>query len=266
MGFRKNVLIVLAAGQGKRMGKDLPKMLLCVHGEPLIYWTLKSLDACRAFQSIVLVVPPRHRLAFERNLKNWRFRKPSAVVNGGRERTDSTRNALKALPENFRLVGIHDGARPFVDPFLVEKCFLEAEKFGSAILAVPCTDTVKLAGPSGKPGGKNILIRKTFPRRLCWSAQTPQVFRRDIVEKMHRMNLSKTKTVSYTDDASIAESLGFKVRIVPGSYENIKVTTPDDLAVAELILKRKGVRHLRYLTQARKGVRHLRYLTPLRKR
>jgi 2-C-methyl-D-erythritol 4-phosphate cytidylyltransferase len=254
MGFQDNVLIILAAGRGRRMGKTVPKMLLPVRGSPLIYWTLKNLDACRAFGSMVLVVPRPHRRSFERRLKTWRFKKLRAIVNGGRLRTDSTRNALRAIPRNFNLVGIHDGARPFVRPRLVEKCFREAQKFGAAILAVPCTDTVKLAGASGKKKKGNLLVKKTLPRPLCWLAQTPQVFRRSIVEKMHLGEGSKGSggRSAHTDDASIAESLGFNVRIVPGSYENIKVTTPDDLLVAELILKRKGVRHLRYLTPFRK--------------
>ena len=213
-------------------------MLIPVSGKPLLYWTLKNLERCRAFGSIVLVVPPLHHGAFKKKLGQWRFRKVAAVVDGGKERTDSTRNAFRILPEDFECVGVHDAARPFADRALVDRCFREALKYGSAVLAVPSKDTIKVARPSKKSA--QAVIQQTIPRQRCWAAQTPQVFRRDWAEKMYSSRAldSKAKAL-FTDDASIAERLGLKVRIVPGSYENIKVTTPDDLILAEAIIKRK---------------------------
>ena len=237
MDARRNVLIVLSGGLGKRMGRSVPKMLIPVSGKPLLYWTLKNLEGCRAFGSIVLVVPPSHRGVFKAKLDRWRFRKVEAVVDGGKERTDSTRNAYRILSKNFECVGVHDAARPFVDRDLVDRCFSEAARHGSAVLAVPSKDTIKVARPSKK--GSAALIQETISRQRCWAAQTPQVFRRDWAEKMYSSRaLDGKEKALFTDDASIAERLGLKARIVPGSYDNIKVTTPDDLVAAEAILKR----------------------------
>lgn len=216
------------------MGKKFPKMLIPVLGRPLLYWTLKNLEKCGAVHSIVVAVPADHRRVFETKIRRWRFKKIIAVVNGGREREDSTRNALRQVPKESRWIGIHDGARPAVSPALVKKCFESAKKYGSAILAVPCKDTIKMVGPDS-------CVEKTIPREACWAAQTPQVFHRKIAEKIHRINQRKKKSASaiHTDDASLAEAFGFKVRLVRSSYENMKVTTPEDLAALEKILKRK---------------------------
>jgi len=221
----KNSLILLAAGQGKRMGGKTPKMFLKLLGRPILHWTLHFLDLCPAVQNIVLVVPPGTRQKFD-------SKKIHAVIAGGRERTDSARLAMRALPKEAEWVGIHDAARPFVAPGDVARVFQAAQDVGAAILAVPAKDTVKLSRQG------SFSIEQTLRRERCWLAQTPQVFRRDIAEKMHASSRSKR----FTDDASIAESLGYSVRLVPGSYENMKITTPEDLVLAEKILK-KRIRH-----------------------
>ena len=221
------------------MGKKIPKMLIPVSGKPLIYWALRNLEECPSVHTIVLVVPPLHKKVFEKRVRQWRFRKVRAVVSGGKERTDSTRNALKAMPIECRWIGIHDGARAFVACELVRKCFEAAKKSGAAILAVPVKDTIKVARSRLKRGP--IWIEETVPRRICWAAQTPQVFRRDIAEKIHgnRPPLQYRRGFVFTDDASLAEAWGTKVAIVPGSYDNLKITTPEDLILAETFLKRK---------------------------
>lgn len=217
------------------MGGQRPKMLLRLAGRPLLYWALKNIERCKAVHSVVLAAPPEHRAAVERQVRAWGLRKVAAVVEGGKERVDSTRNALLALPKECRWVGVHDGARAFVAPELVERCFREARKTGAAILAVPSKDTVKVARADG-------CIRETVPRALCWWAQTPQVFRRDLAEKIHGKTVRNGAVV--TDDASLAEAAGLRVRLVRGSYENIKVTTPEDLHTAASILKKSGLRKI----------------------
>ena len=207
------------------MGGRTPKMFLTLLGRPIIHWTIHFLEKCSAVHSIVLVVPPGARQKFN-------SKKIHAVVPGGRERTDSARNAMRALPPGAEWVGIHDAARPFVTAGDVARGFQAAKDTGSAILAVPAKDTVKVSRAG------SLKIEKTLPRERCWLAQTPQVFRRDIAEKIHASARSKR----FTDDASIAESLGYSVRLVPGSYENMKITTPEDLILAEKIL-RKRIRH-----------------------
>jgi len=185
--------------------------------------------------AVVVAVPKKCRREINKNLLLWKFGKVVAVVNGGKERVDSTRNALKAVPAGCAFVGIHDGARALVEPHLVRECFRAAEISGAAILAVPSQDTVKVAD-------RNLFIKKTVPRDMCWSAQTPQVFRRDVAENIHKKSPADGK--SFTDDASLAERRGFRVKIVPGSYENIKITTPVDLRIAETILQKRRAKKL----------------------
>lgn len=242
----KNALILLSAGKGTRMGRNIPKMLIPVMGQPLLYWALKNLERCSSVHAIVVAAPAGLRRSFESKVRAWRFKKVTAVVDGGKERTDSTRNALKAVPKDCGWIGIHDGARPFVSSALVRKCFDSARKSGAAILAVPCTDTVKVVRDSAKRSGRtgDPWIRETLPRGRCWCAQTPQVFRRDIADEIHGLSGTRaarngSRRALYTDDASIAESMGFKVRIVPGSHENIKLTTPDHLVLARSILRKR---------------------------
>lgn len=233
MPQNRNALIVLCAGLGKRMGATLPKMLIPIAKKPLLYWTLSRLEKCSTLHGIVLAVPSDYLEVFKKNILKWKLKKIIAVVPGGTERTDSTRNALKVIPSQYQIIGIHDGARPFVDSQLIQNCYAAAEKNGAAILAVPVKETIKVTL-------KNNMIQKTIPRHQCWAAQTPQVFKREIVEKIHGKNFrsSQAKNI-FTDDASIAESMGYPVKIVQGSYENIKVTTPEDLWVAERLVRRK---------------------------
>lgn len=210
------------------MGKNIPKMLIPVNKKPLLYWTLKNLEKCNLLDTIILTVPPEYKKLFQKRIKSWHFKKILAVTEGGKERVDSTKNALKLIPQECELVGIHDGARPFVSSFLMKKCFDAAKKWGAAILAVPSKDTVKIVKKNGE-------ILKTIPRDSCWSAQTPQIFKRKIAESIH---FKCKKKMNFTDDASIAELMGYPVKIVPGNYENLKITTPEDLILAEAILKR----------------------------
>lgn len=227
----KNVMIILAAGEGKRMGRPYPKMLIPLRGKPLLHWTLANMERCAAVQGVIVTVPGKWRKEFEKKVRFQDYRKVSAVVDGGKERTDSTRNAMAALPETCEVVGIHDAARPFVSGELTGRCFEAAKRKGAAILAVPATDTMKVASDE-------LTIERTIPRARCWAAQTPQVFKRNIAEQLHQ----SSRSAAFTDDASIAESLGYRVTIVPGSPDNIKVTTPKDLIAAESMLKKRKLK------------------------
>ncbi len=215
------------------MGKPIPKMLLKLCGKPLLYWTLKNLEKCSAVGAIVLVVPRSCLKKFENLVRSYRAKKVVRIVEGGKERVDSTRNALPWIPQECEWIGIHDGARPFVSPQLVESCFKGAHSTGAAILALPSKDTVKLVDGNSK-------IIRTIPRSQVWAAQTPQVFRRDILNKMYDSKKSlKGNNSLFTDDSLLAESLGISVRVIPGSDENIKITTPLDLLLAEAIIKKR---------------------------
>ncbi len=234
---KKNLLIVLCAGQGRRLGYKLPKMLVPVAGKPLLYWTLKNLESVNQISAIRVVAPLEWLPGFKRLINSWKLRKQISLCAGGVERNDSTRNALEGVSSaEFALVGVHDGARAFVPPKLVDQCFSEASRFGAAILAVPAKDTIKLARSGKVKTGTLPVIKKTVPRNLCWIAQTPQVFKREWILKMHGASGARIKNP--TDDAYLAESFGFPVRMVLGSYDNIKVTTPEDLALAKCLAQR----------------------------
>ncbi len=212
------------------MGGKTPKMMIPLLGKPLLYWAMKNLQRCRFIDHFILTVPSGGCDAFVRLLKKWNISKVSAVVEGGKERVDSVRKGLEYLPESCKWVGIHDGARVFTEPELIEQCFRGAQKTGSAILAVPCKDTLKLVSDK-------LFIKKTMPRSECWLAQTPQVFRRDLAEEIILRGRKTAQAGIPTDDASILELAGHKVRIVQGSYENIKITTPGDMLMAESLAK-----------------------------
>lgn len=230
-----NWMIVLGAGMGKRMNAAMPKMMLPLCQRPLLYWSLKNLESCPAIDFILLTAPAPHQSLFERKIKEWRFKKVVAVVSGGKERQDSTLSALRSLPSSAEWIGIHDAARIFVSSQHVQECFDSARKLGAAILAVPSKDTIKLATLKK-------IVKKTPPRQECWCAQTPQVFHRSILRKMEKILSHRNSSKwLYTDEASIAEKLGAKVCLVPSSYENIKITTPEDLILAEAILKKKSI-------------------------
>lgn len=220
------------------MGNLVPKMLLPLCGKPLLYWTLKNLEHCSAVGAIVLAAPNSHIKKFEDLVRQARAKKVVRVVEGGKERVDSTVNALPWLPPECEWVGVHDGARPFVSAKNIEDCFKGALYTGAAILALPVKETVKMVNRKGE-------IKKTIPRSELWTAQTPQVFRRDILTRMYNFKRNKKIDHShFTDDSLLAESLGVLVKIVPGSDKNIKITAPLDLVLAETIIKRGWARAL----------------------
>lgn len=191
------------------------------------------MEECPAIDSILVTAPKNYREVFEKKIKDWRFRKVIAVIEGGKERQDSTLAALEHLPESAKWVGIHDAARVLVGTALVKKCFDSAQKTGAAILAVPSKDTIKISD------GKKT-VQNTIPRSRCWAAQTPQVFHRTLLLRMVKyLQTNSSRKALYTDDASIAEECGAKVILVPASYENIKITTPEDLILAEAILRER---------------------------
>lgn len=217
--------VIVAAGSSQRMG-GIDKLFEDLCGKPLIAHTVSAFQTSSCIDQIVLVLNKRNlvqgrELAFD----NWP--KVSEVCLGGRRRQDSVREGLKRL-EGCQWVVIHDGARPFVTIELIEKGLEAAQETGAAVAAVPVKDTIKRVD-------KDSLVQETPPRRLLWAVQTPQVFRFDIIQAAY----AKARG-DVTDDAMLVERLGVKVKVYPGSYDNIKITTREDLMVAGMIeLKRK---------------------------
>lgn len=212
--------IVLAAGRSERMG-GVDKMLAPLGGRPLIAWAVEALVTHPQVGALVVVVSAANEAAIRALVAQLAPR--AAVVRGGERRRDSVRAGLEALPA-YEYVIVHDGARPLLTRDLVEAALAGARQAGAALCAVPVTDTVKRADDSG-------LVRGTVARQGLWLAQTPQAFRRDLLLRAHAAT-----DVDATDDAALVEHLGEPVRIVMGSARNIKVTTPQDLRLAEALL------------------------------
>ena len=230
--------IVLAAGKGRRFyraGKaKIPKLLAKINSKPIIIYSIGVLNKHPSVREIIVVVNARNSSKIISKINQYKIGKIIRVVRGGRQRQDSVRNGLKAMHSRRGLVLIHDGARPFIDKKLISSLIWQAQRSGAAIAGVPVKATIKqLKAQSPKPKGK-LLVEKTLNRDNLWEIQTPQVFRKDLILKA----FSKFGNLKVTDDSMLVEKLGTQVSIVLGSYNNIKITTPEDLLLAEAIAKR----------------------------
>jgi 2-C-methyl-D-erythritol 4-phosphate cytidylyltransferase len=222
-----NVAIIPAAGQGRRMGGGRAKQFLELDGEPVLVHTLRRFDACPSIDSVVVALPEGEAAAFLQTAARAGIRKVARVVAGGAERQESVARALACVrPETARVVVVHDGVRPFVTPVQIAEVTNRAATAGAAILAVRASDTVKEVDELG--------VVRTLDRARIALAQTPQAFRyewlRDAYERARREGWE------VTDDASLVERAGYRVEIVEGSPFNLKITRPDDLALARFIL------------------------------
>jgi 2-C-methyl-D-erythritol 4-phosphate cytidylyltransferase len=224
----RTVAIVPAAGMGLRMGGPVRKQFRPVGGLPLLVHSLRVFQSSPVIEAVILAVPEAE-LGYCRMdiVQAHGFTKVTQVVAGGKERQDSVRHALAVLDEQVDLVIIHDAVRPCVTQTMVDELVKAAQADGAAIIAVPMRDTVKQVGADQ-------LIERTIDRAPLWLAQTPQAFRRDWLVEAHRKALAEG--LAATDDAYLLEWMGHPVRVIEGSGENIKVTKPEDLVIAEAIL------------------------------
>ena len=220
--------LLLCAGRGERLGADVDKPLAPLAGRPLFTWSLATLQRCGAIAGIV-VVGPVARLKDLLAASGHSAEKIVAWTEGGRERQNSVARGLHVLPEGFSTVAVHDCARALVSPALVARVVADALAHGAALAAVPVEDSLKRVTLQ--------TVDATVPRAGLWRAQTPQAFRRDWLEEAHR-----TVKGSATDDAALVESLGHPVRITPGDPLNFKITTRQDLELAEAWLAAHAVR------------------------
>lgn len=220
--------ILLCAGRGERLGAGVEKALAPLAGRPLFAWSLEALEGSAAVDGIVVVGPVR-KLQAALAATGLACRKLVAWSEGGRERQQSVARGLHVLPEGFTHVAIHDAARALVSAALVNRVVLEARTHGAAIAALPLDDTLKR--------GTLDRIEDTVPRASLWRAQTPQAFRRDWIAAAHA-----AASATATDDAALVEAAGHPVRLVPGEALNFKITSPQDLALAEAWLAAHPVR------------------------
>jgi 2-C-methyl-D-erythritol 4-phosphate cytidylyltransferase len=219
--------ILLAAGLGSRMKSRAPKPLAKLSNRPVIAYSLKALSNHSKISEIIVVVNKGNRPGILRQVRSGKFSKVSKIVEGGRRRQDSLGCGLRVMEKRAQIVLIHDAARPFIDKKLISGCLDEARKSGAGIAGVPVKATVKEAGCGNS-------VKKTLDRSSLWEIQTPQVFKKDLILKAYK----KFGQENVTDDATLVEKLGRPVKIVRGSYFNIKITTPEDLILAEAIAKR----------------------------
>ena len=222
--------IIVAAGKGLRMNEDVPKQYLSLEGRPVLGHTLLVFNTCDRIDEVFVVIPAEDFDFCGKNvISPLGLQKRIKLVSGGDRRQDSVYNGLKALDQKTDLVVIHDGVRPFVKSDELGACIDGAIKFGACILGIPASDTLKRIDGAG-------IINGTLDRENIWLVQTPQVFKYDLILKAHEA--ARRDGISGTDDASLVERLGIEVRIITGNKNNIKITTQEDLAVAQAIIEK----------------------------
>lgn len=223
----KNTAIVLAAGKGARMGSKLPKQFLNIQGKPVLYYSLKTFQDSPLIRDIILVIGSEwQEYCREHILEPYGITKVVQMTEGGRERYDSVYAGLCACTDSDYVL-IHDGARPFITENILDRAMQTARKYKACVVGMPSKDTIKIADADG-------FIASTPPRAQVWTIQTPQVFDyalvRSAYEKMMALGME-----GITDDAMVVEAAGScKVRLVEGSYENLKITTPEDIKIAQI--------------------------------
>ena len=220
--------IVLAAGSGTRMGSELTKQWLELEGEPLFVHSLRAFDKTHSVKEIILCVKEDELEMYADVAKKYGIKKLTAVVVGGNTRADSAFIGFKHISDKTTHVAIHDAARCLVTPKMIRKVISYAGAYGAAAAACKATDTVKIASPDAT-------ITATPDRKSVWLAQTPQIFQTEIYRASAYLAISDK--LSVTDDCSLAEHAGFKVKLVDCGKENLKITEPVDLYFAQAILK-----------------------------
>lgn len=226
----KCTAIVLAAGQGKRMGTKTQKQYLEIGGKPILYYSLRAFEDCELIDEIVLVVGAGQIDYCQREIvSKFGFGKVKTIIEGGAERYHSVANGLCEAEEGY--VFIHDGARPFVNEEILQRVYNEVILHKACVVGMPVKDTIKISDANG-------FADSTPDRNFLWQIQTPQVFETTLIKEAYK-KLMESDTINVTDDAMVVEQmLGQKVKLVTGAYENIKITTPEDLKIAEIFLKK----------------------------
>lgn len=229
--YPKTVAIIPAGGTGRRMQGHTAKQYLHLNELPLLVHTLRKFQISPIISAIYLVVPPEDQETIRHAMVNpYGLSKVVKIIPGGRERQDSVRNAIDILDRDVEIVVVHDAVRPFISEGLIRQIVAEAALEGAAIVAVPAKDTIKICDET-----KHVI--QTPDRSHVWLTQTPQAFRRDII--VHAYEAALLENFYGTDDAGLVERTGVAVKVIPGTYDNIKITTPEDLGLAEFLMKKQ---------------------------
>lgn len=220
--------IIMAAGKGKRMQTAVSKQFLPVCGKEILAWTVDVFEKSPLVDTILLMASADGKEDVQHLWNTYGWKKVAAVLEGGKERQNSVANGLAAVGEETDIVLIHDGVRPFVTEEMIADSIVAAQAYGGAVIGVPAKDTIKVCSADG-------LAVETPDRSTLWQIQTPQTFQRDLIVNAYEK--ADRDGFLGTDDASVAEFAGHQVKVVMGSYRNIKITTKEDLVIAEAFFK-----------------------------
>lgn len=233
---RKCAAVVLAAGQGKRMHSDVPKQYLFIKDKPVLYYSLKVFQESFVDEIVLVTMESDKDYCKKEIVEKYGFNKVSHITAGGKERYHSVFAGINAA-EKCDYIFIHDGARPFVTESILDRAYRSVVEYDACVVGMPAKDTVKLADERG--------FAATTPKRdLVWTVQTPQVFSYPLIKEAYELLIGNEerlaeKGIGITDDAMVVETFtDTKVKLVEGSYENIKITTPEDLKIAEAFSER----------------------------
>lgn len=227
--MEKVAAIIVAGGSGKRMGMGIKKQFIELEGKSVLAHTVEAFNKCKVVDEIIVVVGKEDQEKVKREvIKLYGYTKVTRVVEGGAERQDSVYNGLMATSKETEYVMIHDGARPFISGEIIERALTSTKEKEATVVAVPVKDTIKVVK-------ETLEVEATPNRNTLWSVQTPQSFKREILVRAY--DDAKAKKLQVTDDSMLVEAYGHKVYIVEGDYNNIKITTPEDLAIGQAILK-----------------------------
>ena len=221
--------IVAAGGSGTRMGADKNKLFLEIDGVPVIVHTLSALEKCTAVSEIIISAREEDIMQIWEYVKEFNLAKVKSIVKGGVTRAESVLSAVKEISDESDIVMIHDGARPFVTDGIIDETVKKAKEYGAAACGVKPKCTLKSVDNDG-------YITDTVDREKTVEIQTPQVFVKELFRKMYSLDEQALKNA--TDDCSLAEKCGAKIFVTEGSYKNIKITTPEDMEIAEIFLRR----------------------------
>jgi 2-C-methyl-D-erythritol 4-phosphate cytidylyltransferase len=226
----KTVAIIPAGGSGKRMQGRLSKQYLPLDGKPILVHTLRVFQRSPDIDEIILVVLEEDiQKVRQMIVESRRISKVRHVLAGGEQRQDSVRNGLAVIGNDVEIVLIHDAVRPFVSEDLIHAVVREAEIHGAVTAGMPVKDTIKRVDRNGT-------VLETLDRQVLWMTQTPQAFKRYLIQEAYRK--ADADRFYGTDDASLVERMGFQVKMIAASYANFKITTPEDLLMAEFLIKK----------------------------
>lgn len=220
--------VIVAAGKGKRMGTEISKQFLPLCGKEILAHTVEKFEKAEKIRDIILVTGEDSLQDVQDMTQEYGWEKIRSIVAGGKERQDSVWNGLQEVSADAEIVLIHDGVRPFVTEDILDVSMETALEMGGCVAGVPAKDTIKVCN------SENIAV-DTPDRSTLWQIQTPQTFRRELIMKAYEQ--AKEDGFVGTDDASLAEYSGYPVKVIMGSYRNIKITTKEDLLIGEAFLK-----------------------------